>query len=417
MSKHYFPQRVTEGNNFNSGLLPFFIFFIAFVAITPILSFFGWRGIYTLVFFLLFVSIYALRKGRGLKWWFIGIILLILSTSTVTAMYWADPRYIVSLIFLISALYAIQFVDKIIIDKVVDIASYFFLVMLVLAVMGFFLAQSGVDPVLKFPNPDGRPNYFFYLTLTNSYLGNFIRPSGIYDEPGTLSFYVTFVAAMRHLLKKDNKLTWILLIFGFITFSLAHLIYVFFHFLSEKFSKKNTLRFSGLITLLIVFLFSSGIHQIFSDRLISRLVVSEDGSIAGDNRSFRMINVVDLIEKNSYVFWFGADPSCRFDYSVCKQLFPLMGENPLSPLAFQGFLVSWPYYLSVFMLVLSPLFGRRYLVCMGIALILIQRPAVTGLGGAMITVMVIYLMIDSIAHRLNNKRVNPFLERKSSHLQ
>ena len=205
---------------------------------------------------------------------------------------------------------------------------------------------------MSFPNNDGRINYFFYTTLTNVYLGNFIRPSGIYDEPGALSFYVCFVAAMRHLLNKDNKLTWLLLIFGFITLSLAHLIYCFFHFLSERFSKKNILRFSGLAVFLIVLGFGSGAHQLLSDKLINRLAVTEDGTIAGDNRSFRMFSVIDLIEKDSYVFWFGADPVCRFDYLVCKQMFPLMGENPLSPLAFDGFLVSWPYYFSVFILVI-----------------------------------------------------------------
>jgi len=47
---------------------------------------------------------------------------------------------------------------------------------------------------------------------------------------------------------------------------------------------------------------------------------------------------------------------------------------------------------------------------MGVALILVQRPYVTGITGAMVTVLVIYLTIDSIRHRLKNRKVNPYYD-------
>jgi len=67
--------------------------------------------------------------------------------------------------------------------------------------------------------------------------------------------------------------------------------------------------------------FSANINDILSDRLLNRLEVTEDGSLAGDNRSFRMFNVIDLIKSEPSVFWFSADPVCRFYRDECKKNF------------------------------------------------------------------------------------------------
>ena len=47
-------------------------------------------------------------------------------------------------------------------------------------------------------------------------------------------------------------------------------------------------------------MFSANINDILSDRLLNRLEVTEDGSLAGDNRSFRMFNVID--KKRAFCF-------------------------------------------------------------------------------------------------------------------
>jgi len=372
-------------------------FLMAFVVMSPVVNYLNFRGIYIIIALFIVIFFISTMKRKRLKWWFVLLASPMLITSSITSLYWEDARYMLSLVFFIFSLYMLQYLNIKDVGKVVDVASWFLLLVIAMAVVGFIIALVGFDPLLEFPNPDGRSNYLFYTTLSNAYFGNFIRPSGIYDEPGALSFYICFVAAMRHLLKRDNKLTWALLTLGFITLSLAHFIYFIFHLSAERIDRRNLLRFLIVGSLVVFIALSTGFHQIFSDKLVSRLAVTDNGTIVGDNRSFRALNVIDLISQKTYVIWYGADPSCRFEYKVCKQKFPMMGENPLAPMALEGLLVSWPYYLIVISLLVSPIFGRRYLVCMGIGLLLMQRPSVTSMSAAMVTVLVVFLMINSIS--------------------
>jgi hypothetical protein len=305
---------------FQYKLLPLLIVFMGFMAMSPLLVHIGWRGIFSLLLTIIVSSVFLLFTSLKLKKWFIFLALLIFISSTVTGLYWADIRYILANVFLIGALFLVQFSTEQVIDKTVTIATGLIIVLLIGAVIGLVLALSGHSPLFDFPNPDTRPNYFFYTTLTNSYYGGLIRPSGIYDEPGSLSLYVCAVAVMRHLLGKDNKLTWAILLLGFVTLSLAHLIYVLFHFLSERITKKYIKSFFLIFIFAVSVVYLTGFNTILEDKLFQRLVVSEDtGTLEGDNRSFRMFNAINLMSESPKIVFFGADPSCRFDYQHCKR--------------------------------------------------------------------------------------------------
>lgn len=386
-------------------LLQFSVFYMAFIAMSPVFNHFGWRGIYTLAAFFGLVSISALKRRAAFKLWFIFSVSVMFISSTITSLYWADPRFVLSLVFFIFSLYVIQFLSRSNIENIVDISSLFIFIVLVLSVLGLIFSLSGFGPVFEIANPDGRPNYFFYTTFSNTYFGNFIRPSGLYDEPGSLSLYVCLVAAMRHVMGKDNKFTWTILLLGFVTVSLAHLIYCVVHLSSERVNKNNIFKFCVLASLSTILVFSTGFDKMLSERLLGRLEVTESGTIAGDNRSFRMINAVELISDNKNVFFFGADPTCRFDYEVCKDKFPPMGENPLSPLAFEGILVSWPYYTILFGLVIVSFRKRKYWVCLGVALLLLQRPTVT----SMATAMAVLLFVTVVVQDLRTKKTSDIL--------
>ncbi len=389
----------SRGSYFKRKALPWMVFFLALVAGSPVLPYFGWRGIYTLAAVLVISIAYVLWRNECIKWWFVILFMMMLVTSTITATYWGDFRYTFALVFLYSSFFLVQYMDWRSFDRFVDLASLFLAVLLVFSVAGYILAAFGAGPLFSFPNPGGQPNYYFYTTLTNVYQGDFIRPSGIYDEPGRLSLYVCSVAAIRHLMNKDSRMTWVILLLGFVTFSLAHLVYAIFHFISERWSKQ----FISMMLMIaatgsMLFLFS-GVGSVFEEKLLSRAVVAEDGILAGDNRSFRMYNAADLVASDHRVFWFGADPSCRFDYDVCKAKFPLMGENPLFPLVSNGILVSWPYYGAVFVFLVSPLFGRKYWVVFGFGLLMLQRPEVMGVGVSMLAAIILWLLFYLIGMR------------------
>jgi len=398
---------------FQLKLLPLLIVFMGFVVMSPVLAHFGWRGIFSLFIVVGTSLVFLFSTSLKLKKWFIYLTLIILCTSSITALYWGDFRFVFANIFLIGVLFLLQFSIMQTINKVVDIASILLLMIVIGGVIGFVLAFLGTPSLLDFPNPDGRPNQFFYTTLSNAVMGDIIRPSGIYDEPGALSLYICAIAAMRHLLGKNNKLTWALLVLGFVTLSLAHLIYVFFHFMAERLTKQNVLSFVLIFLIAVSAVFLTGFNSVLEEKLFHRLVVSEEtGSIEGDNRSFRMFNAIELMETDSKIIFFGGDPSCRFDGNMCKTLFPPIGENPLTPLFTNGLLVAWPFYLTLLTLFISPVFGRKYFVPFGFGLLLLQRPEMLVVSGVMISTIILMLTILSIKRGIisSNQNISRFTE-------
>ncbi len=74
-----------------------------------------------------------------------------------------------------------------------------------------------------------------------------------------------------------------------------------------------------------------------------------------------------------------------------------MGENPLSPLVQQGIFISWPYYVTLAILFISPVFGRKYIVSFAFGALLLQRPYMVGIGYSLIGLLVVATTIEGIA--------------------
>ena len=375
------------------------------VMISPIFAYLGVRGIFVTA--ALFVALFVLFRGAEvrIRYWFIGFALAGFLLSFVPAVYWMDARYILSPVFLIFSLFLIQLADQRALDAFLTLSTALMLVMLVGAIIGFILVLNGVQPLFEITNNDGRPNYFFYTTFSNSWWGRVIRPSGIYDEPGVLSFMVCGIAAMRHLRGRDSRVTWLMLGMGFVTLSLAHLIYVFFHVLAERVRFRNLAGIMATLLPLVVIVGYLGGYEILENRLLGRVTITEASEFVGGSRSQRMVNAVEHLSAHPESILFGAHPSCRFDYMTCKEKFPLMGENPLSPLVFQGIFLSWTYYLVLAVLFLTPLFGREYIVSFAFGALLLQRPYLLDVGYALIGCLVVAVTIARIVARRYGPRL------------
>ncbi len=375
------------------------------VMISPIFAYLGVRGIFVTA--ALFVALFVLFRGAEvrIRYWFIGFALVVFVLSFVPTIYWMDARYILSPVFLTFSLFLIQLADQRALDAFLTLSTALMLVMLVGAIIGFILVLNGVQPLFEITNNDGRPNYFFYTTFSNSWWGRVIRPSGIYDEPGVLSFMVCGIAALRHLRGRDSRVTWLMLGMGFVTLSLAHLIYVFFHVLAERLRFRNLAGIMATLLPLVVIVGYLGGYEILEKRLLGRVTISEASELVGDSRSQRMVNAVEHLSAHPESILFGAHPSCRFDYMTCKEKFPLMGENPLSPLVFQGIFLSWTYYLVLAVLLLTPLFGRKYIVSFAFGALLLQRPYLLDVGYALIGCLVVAVTIERIVARRYGPRL------------
>ncbi|ALT76188.1 hypothetical protein AT984_02170 [Paucibacter sp. KCTC 42545] len=389
----------------------------ALIAPSSLLAHIGIKGLHSTIFVLIVALTLAIffHKKLSYQTFIAGAILLTLSFGNV--IHWNDLRYLFFCIFFLCALILVDLAGLKGIEQFCRQSSSLMLVLLVGSVIGALLAGAGAGPLFTITNPDGQDYYFFYSTFTNSYQENLIRAAGIYDEPGAFSMYLCFIAALRHLLRQDRKTTWIILILGFITFSLAHLVYVVCHLLAEQSSKRKIFSFIG-IAALALFIAATTIAIDSNIILLSRLKLSEDTNlIAGDNRSFQLINAWLQLQANPSAILFGLDSTCEFSQLACQEVFGPLGENPLSPLVFGGLFSELPYYATVLLLIVSPAYGKRNIVLLGIGLLFLQRPYVMGFSYSLIAVMLVYIFLKQpfgARHFRRRPAKAPLIHQKSS---
>jgi hypothetical protein len=378
--------------------------FYGIIIINPLFLYFGIRGSFLTLG--LFAALFLVYKGQELRLdnWFIFLSLTLLIFACVPSLYWTDARYVFSPVFLIFALFLLQLSDTHAMDLFLTLATGLLLVLLVGGIIGFILAFNGVQPLFEISNSDGKSNFFFYTTFSRLQWGHVIRPAGIFDEPGAFSFMICAVCALRHLHGRDNRVTWLLLGAGFVTLSLAHLVYVIIHAMAENFRLRNLTRIVAMLIPIILFAGYLGGFEIVEKRLISRATISEAGEVVGDNRTWRMLNAATHLSTHPKSMLIGADPACRFDPNECNKKFPMMGENPLSPLVMHGAFISWPYYLALAILFTAPIFGRQFIVSLGFGALLLQRPYVVAIGYSLICVLVVATTIISIAGNQHGNR-------------
>lgn len=381
-----------------SWLALFLLVFNSLLSISPLSGVLGFGGVRLLAIQILILAFLYFLRARNIKKIQLYGFLLLFGFSLLPAIFWSEPRLAIYPIFFFLSLTIFGFMTIKEVNVFVDVASYFILIILIGGVVGFILAFSGVEPYLVFENRDGRPNFFFYTTLTNSYWGFFIRPSGLYDEPGTLAFITGFIIFFRQVTNRDYKLTWILLILGFITFSLAYFLFVIVFLFSTQITKnkiKVLATSSALILLLLVF---SGLLQeiidILQATLIRRISFDTENVKGIFARSTLLMNALNvIIEQPGSILW-GADPDCTLNIASCVDEFGYISDNPLAPLVQHGIFISWPYYLFLSFMVYYSIRGRKHYAFIAIGILLLQRPYVIHYGYSFLSILALYLQMN-----------------------
>jgi len=355
------------------------------LGISPLPVIAGVRPVYTAIIVMSLSVFMCLLLRRTCNISILALSFLILVTAAVPSFFWQDFRLVFVCLFLLSSVFLCAISNESELSIFIDIATWLILIMLVGGLLALVMVLNGAQPITSFPNPDGRTNYVFFLTFTNTYKEFFIRPAGIYDEPGAFSLVICMVAVFRHLLNKSYLLTWLILIMGFITFSLMHLVFVLMFALScwrWTISKSKSL---GLLVFALIFFI--GVGGELRDNLLSRISINPEGRLSGDNRSGLMLNAANiLLENPSAVLW-GIDIDCTFNYENCKNRWGRIGENPLSPLVHQGLFVSWPYYLVLLALGYLGFVSNNKLIFLAVILIFLQRPYVLSFGYSLLAVL------------------------------
>lgn len=272
--------------------------------------------------------------------------------------------------------------------------SFIHMAMLVGCIIGFVYTINGGDALFSVINEDGRSNGFYLSTFSNTYFNGFIRPSGLYDEPGALSFFICINVALREYFGLPRRLTWQLIALGLVTSSLAHLIFLLFFILHVY--RKNVLYLSRFfliasLSFFVLLSFDSPVSSLY-DGLSARLSIV-DGKLVGDNRSFLITNALGYLDPR--VFLFGLDGNCIVGDPLCREgMYLKYGENPFTPLVHYGIFLSLIYYLGLTGFVYLAVKHKSYLA-LAVALLLLQRPYIFNYGYSAIIIIYFYLLVYS----------------------
>jgi len=354
-------------------------------AISPMYYTFGFSALHLFIFaFLLTLwNLYAFKIRSRIN--YLLITSFVLTTALVSSIAKSD---IISLWAALNLIFGMSFylsLDRISMEKVVFSATVILLFIILGGWITFYDISFGKGTIGQYTTITGKVIdrgifSLFYPFWTP--VGTFIRSAGIFDEPGAFSFVICSVAILRHSLKMDKRMTWILLSTGFITLSLAHFIYMIFHLLSERgFKLKLSILSSILVASFLLTISFPEVTPIF-DRFGDRFEVNSNSErlIEGDNRSAYIFTNWDILSSGSLTdLFFGSQEG-----AVCC--------NPLQPLVERGLFGAWPYYA---MLLIFFSFGVRFKepALIGIALLFMQRPSIQSIGYSFLAsaIMVSYL--------------------------
>jgi hypothetical protein len=341
------------------------------------------------------------------------IIIASIIGAVIGYLYWENNIYLFFPAIFFSGLILVSLLNIEIIRSYVRIASIYLIVLALLGWIALFYNLHYPDSGILFSfTRIGRPDNIIYLGYGSFFNGwvasGILRVSGIYDEPGTFSLIVCIICSIRYFLNFNLKVTILILLLSINTFSLAHFIYtiIFIVITAVNINNINLLiiflkkRINIIIIIIIILMiYFSSIPFIFGEFIQARLTLTVDGSLSGDNRSFRLINALKAISVDPLILLFGSGPGCAFGRGDCPTLFSQVGENPLTLLVTYGIFLSWPFYLFIISVVLRANLSRSYFVLLLITLIILQRPLFFVYGFSTLIILMIRVYYD---YKYNN---------------
>lgn len=305
-----------------------------------------------------------------------------LLSGMVLAAYWGDPAVAsLPVFFVLSAVLVFSASDAAIRICIAWLTAIF-VVLSIGMVIAFIWASFGLPALAHFPSDRGGHDVYPF-SVASAWVTGQVRMNGIFNEPGSFAFYLGMLAACRHLLRMDKRVTWALLCAGLTTVSIAHVLYMACHAVAEV-KRENLPSISKAVTVLAVIgigLLLTPVGQNMAAPLIERLFTpgEADQVFAGDNRSDRMMAALQFLSLDPMNILMGGSPSCSME-GICEGAGYLVGENPLTALARWGIVGSWHFYLLIGVLISAGLLRRDAFVCVGAALLLLQRPRIIEAG-------------------------------------
>lgn len=249
-------------------------------------------------------------------------------------LYHSDTSYLVRIFYLILTFMIIGLLNSTqSIKQFVWINNTIIAIQAVFAALGFVLVFIGVlNTVGVFTNTDGRQLDWFIITCSNTHMGNFIRASGYFDEPGALAYWGIFALLFNRLFFKNKIIEFSLLIGLLFTFSAAYFIQIIFYLLFFYSSNKKNL----LIILLFGLICLIAFQLLNESEIFTRLTI--DRFSGGEIKSERteLAEIAKGYFMNSPLMGIGAKNMENIGY---------MADNQYEILAKDGLIGAFITYL------------------------------------------------------------------------
>lgn len=347
------------------------------------------------LFLLTLLLTIALHRGRTLSRSFLFLTIIILFISFIPAIYNISIEIVLIPVYFLFSFLAISLLTKGEFEAIRNYYTVFIFALLLGALISLLYKIIGGDALFYIENPDGRLNYFVPFTFTNSVWGNFLRPAGIYDEPGAFSFFICSVVTIRSLLRSNPNVSFWILLIGMVTFSLAHIVFLITFVLSFKGHTARWCIYLLMIALIFLLTLSAvGAYEIFYNIFLIRFELVEGGGLHGDNRTKLFLNTLQILTTDLSHIITGLNDELRNNSeSFLKRYGKGMdtGANPLNMLLKLG-LMSLIYYLSlIFLIIMGVSRGRSGFFLLGFAALLLQRDYIFVISYCYVASMVIIL--------------------------
>jgi hypothetical protein len=388
--RHADPRRRTLGSESCDSVPAWILWLTIAISVSPLPAAISGIGgnLFYLAGCLVFLGChFALGRRYRISKAAFGLLPVVATLPSV--IYWTDPGLALFPIYVVSAVIVLVAATDGVLIRFCNVMSISMLWIVIGAWIGFGYAFAGGPSHFSIINPDQRVNDFFLTTFSNWSVGNLIRPAGIFDEPGALSFLLCLCAALRSRMNMPRRTTWALLLLGLVTTSIAHVIYMAFHAIMDRAAfKKYSKQLMIAAALAVVAIAQVDLPDTTeSEVFLSRFAV-EDGKLGGDTRSNLFSAALEQIDVE--VFLFGLDSDCVLRPDICNtRRYGQFGETPAGMILLLGIFLALPYFV-VLGAAMYRSFRERNLALLAISLLLLQRPYVSTFGYSLLILIVVF---------------------------
>lgn len=360
---------------------------------SPILSYLIPVGMITLLMYVILLAFSISLNRRKVSPFILLLIVSILSSFVISSLYWQDSGLLHYPKYLILSCLIVFFMSEGMDNSFLKYLTAIIVIQIAASWIGFIYSFLGGGVTMVLSNSWGREFYFYLTTLTPTSYAGFIRPSGFLDEPGALSFYICFLVTLREIMGQSKSKSYLILVFGLVTLSVAHVIfiimYTLYNLLVDR-DRKNIKYLLMMFVLALLFIVYSG------ETIISYVNMRMDSDLSGSGRSGLFSTAYEYMDNNFLMsdYIFGVDSNCLTDYiNSCRYIYPRMGENILSPLVFGGLVTSWPLYFSIILSIsLTFFYKSRYSIVLIFMILFFQRPYIYAISYCFIFIIPFFYM-------------------------